>query len=91
VTGKRNKRRPVGETIGGIIVGFDQQIFRTTPPVQELIAKAKPVRTVSGQDGGEFEVVFPDDGVESRAEAPPDDGQEPPVAPPDDRDPRVRR
>jgi hypothetical protein len=64
VTGKRKKRRPVGETIGGIIVGFDQQIFRTTPPVQELIAKAKPVRTVTGQDGGEFEVVFPDDGEE---------------------------
>ena len=58
---KGKKRRPVGETIGGIIVGFDQQIFRTTPPVQELIAKAKPVRTVSGEEGGEFEVVFPDD------------------------------
>ncbi len=61
MTGKRKKRRPIGETIGGIIVGFDQQIFRTTPPVQELIAKAKPVRTVSGQDGGELKVVFPDD------------------------------
>jgi hypothetical protein len=77
VTGKRKKRRPVGETIGGIIVGFDQQIFRTTPPVQELIAKAKPVRTVSGQDGGELEVVFPDDGEPT-----------PPVGPPDDREPR---
>jgi hypothetical protein len=75
VTGKRKKRRPVGETIGGIIVGFDQQIFRTTPPVQELIAKAKPVRTVSGQDGGEFEVVFPDDGET--------DGDEPTTAQPD--------
>ncbi len=72
VTGKRKKRRPVGETIGGIIVGFDQQIFRTTPPVQELIAKAKPVRTVSGQDGGEFEVVFPDDDAETPPTAQPD-------------------
>jgi hypothetical protein len=72
VTGKRKKRRPVGETIGGIIVGFDQQIFRTTPPVQELIAKAKPVRTVTGQDGGEFEVVFPDDGEEAPPVAPDD-------------------
>ncbi len=62
MTGKRRKCRPVGETIGGIIVGFDQQIFRTTPPVQELIAKARPVRGVSGQDGGRFEVVFPEDG-----------------------------
>ena len=65
MTGKRKKRRPVGETIGGIIVGFDQQIFRTTPPVQELIAKGRPVRGVSGQDGSEFEVVFPEDGESS--------------------------
>ena len=62
MTGKRKKRRPVGETIGGIIVGFDQQIFRTTPPVQELIAKGQPVRTLTGQDGSDLEVVFPDDG-----------------------------
>lgn len=56
---KRKKGRPIGETIGGIIVGFDQQIFRTTPPVQELLAKAKGVRGISGEDGSEFEVVFP--------------------------------
>ena len=59
MTGKRKKRRPVGETIGGIIVGFDQQIFWTTTPVQELIVKAKPVRGLSGQDGGDLQVVFP--------------------------------
>ena len=64
MTARKRKGRPIGETIGGIIVGFDQQIFRTTPPVQELIAKARPVRGTSGQDGSEFEVVFPDDGPE---------------------------
>ncbi len=61
MTGKRKKRRPMGETIGGIIVGFDQQIFRTTPPVHELIVKGQPVRGLSGQDGSDLEVVFPDD------------------------------
>ncbi len=61
MTGKRKKRRPVGETIGGIIVGFDQQIFRTMPPVQELIVKGQPVRGLSGEDGSEFQVVFPGD------------------------------
>ena len=61
MTGKRKRRRPVGETIGGIIVGFDQQIFRTTPPVQELIVKGQPVRGLSGEDGGDLEVIFPDD------------------------------
>ena len=69
MTARKRKGRPMGETIGGIIVGFDQQIFRTTPPVQELVAKARPVRGTSGQDGSEFEVVFPDDGL--------DDGPEP--------------
>ena len=68
MTGKRKKRRPVGETIGGIIVGFDQQIFRTTPPVQELIVKAKPVRGLSGQDGSDLQVVFPGDDARPTAE-----------------------
>jgi hypothetical protein len=61
MTGKRKRRRPIGETIGGIIVGFDQQIFRTTPPVQELIVKGQPVRGLSGEDGGDLDVIFPDD------------------------------
>jgi hypothetical protein len=58
----KKKRGPTGQTIGAIIVGFDQQIFRTLPPAQELVLKAKPARGLSGQDG-ELEVVFPDDGV----------------------------
>ena len=56
---KRKKRRPVGETIGGIIVGFDQQIFRTLPPPHELILKGQPVRGLSGQDGSDLVVVIP--------------------------------
>lgn len=56
----KKRRRSSGQTIGAIIVGFDQQIFRTLPPAQELVVKAKPVRGLSGQDG-ELEVVFPDD------------------------------
>jgi hypothetical protein len=58
VTGKR--RRPVGETIGGIIVGFDQQIFRNLPPAQEVVQKSQPVRGLSGLGDG-LEIVFPDD------------------------------
>jgi hypothetical protein len=54
------KRRPTGQTLGAIIVGFDQQIFRTLPPAQELVVKAKPVRGLSGQTPG-LEVTFPDD------------------------------
>ena len=60
----RNKKpgRPLGETIGGILVGFDQQILRNAPPAHELVHKSRPVRGLSGQDA-ELEVVFPDQGV----------------------------
>jgi hypothetical protein len=88
MTAKRKKGRPIGDTLGGIIVGFDQQIFRTTPPVQELIAKGQPVRGVSGEDGSEFEVVFPDDvgapGPPERPDAADEAQQsEPPATKPD--------
>ena len=56
----KKRRGPTGQTIGSIIVGFDQQIFLTLPPAEELIVKAKPVRGVSGQAPG-LEVTFPDD------------------------------
>jgi hypothetical protein len=56
----KRKRAQSGQTIGAIIVGFDQQIFRTLPPAQELVVKAKPVRGLSGKAPG-LEVVFPDD------------------------------
>ena len=56
----KKKRAPTGQTIGAIIVGFDQQIFRTLPPAQELVVRSKPVRGLSGQAPG-LEVVFPDD------------------------------
>lgn len=60
-----SKRKRTGSggpaaAIGGMLAGFDHQIFRTTPPPHELVLKARPVRGLSG-DGGEFEVSFPDD------------------------------
>lgn len=58
---RKKKGRPIGETLGGMIVGFDQQIFRTLPPPHELVQKAAPVRGLTGEGGGDLEVVFPDD------------------------------
>lgn len=58
---KRRKGRPVGETIGGIIVGFDQQIMRTLPPPHELVLKGAPVRGLTAADGGPLEISFPDE------------------------------
>ena len=56
----KKRRRPVGETIGGILVGFDQQIFRDLPPAEELVQKSRPLRGVTGLGDGR-EIVFPDD------------------------------
>jgi hypothetical protein len=56
----KKRRRPLGQTIGGIVVGFDQQIFRNLPPAQELVEKSQPVRGVSGLGDG-LEIVFPDE------------------------------
>ena len=75
----KKRRRPTGETIGGILVGFDQQVFRNLPRAHELVQKSKPVRGVSGQDDG-LEVVFPDDEPTPAAElVEPDPG--PPLEP----------
>jgi len=56
----KKRKRPAGETIGGILVGFDQQIFRDLPPAQELVQQSRPLRGLVGLGDGR-EVVFPDD------------------------------
>lgn len=61
MTASGKKGRPLGETLGGILVGFDQQIMRTLPPPHELVQKGAPVRGLTGGDGGELEILFPDD------------------------------
>jgi hypothetical protein len=50
--------RPLGDTIGGILVGFDQQIMRTLPPPHELVVKASPVRGVSGEGDDDDDLVI---------------------------------
>ena len=45
MTQPRKKRGGLsGETLGGILAGFDQQIMRTLPPPHELVQKGAPVR-----------------------------------------------
>jgi aldose 1-epimerase len=57
----KKKGQSVGQTIGGVIVGFDQQIFRTTPPVNELVAKGTPLAPVAAAGGGTMTVGLPGD------------------------------
>jgi hypothetical protein len=56
----KKPKKPTGGTIGAIIVGFDQQIFRTLPPPHELVVRSTPQRGLSGQDP-ELEIIFPGD------------------------------
>lgn len=68
--GKR-KGPSVGQAIGGIMAGIDGQIFRSTPPAQELVRKGRAVRGLSGQDGSDLAIDWPKDFAQG--EAPPKD------------------
>jgi len=59
------KKRPLrssgglGQTIGGVLVGFDYQVFRAGKPPAELVEAAKPVRGLSGE-GAVLDVDSPE-------------------------------
>ena len=55
------KRPPAGQTIGGILAGFEQQIWRTTPPAQEMVAKGKRLAPIPAEGGGTLTVGFHDE------------------------------
>ena len=61
MTQPRKKRGGLsGETLGGMLAGFDQQIMRTLPPPHELVQKGAPVRGLTGEDGGTITIDLPD-------------------------------
>jgi hypothetical protein len=72
------KKRPLrssggaGQAIGGILAGFDYQVFRASKPTAELVQAAKPVRGLSGEGGDLVNVDYPLDGP------PPEGGVVPP-------------
>jgi hypothetical protein len=45
------RRASVGQTIGGVLFGFEQQVLRTTPPPQELVHHARPDDPMPAGDG----------------------------------------
>jgi len=57
----KKKAESVSQSIGGMLVGFDQQIFRTTPPVNELVAKGDRLAPVAAAGGGTMRVRMPGD------------------------------
>jgi aldose 1-epimerase len=64
---KPRKRKPgVGVTIGGIVPGIEHQIFRTTPPVDELVQSGAPLKPVAAAGGGTLRIAMPGDPGEPR-------------------------
>ncbi len=47
----RRRSAPVGSTIGGILVGFDEQVWRRQPPAQERVGQVDRARTIVAPSG----------------------------------------
>jgi hypothetical protein len=62
VVAKRKKSSSgVGQTIGGILAGFDGQVFRTAPPPHELVRKGDRMPAIPADDCGTLTIELPDD------------------------------
>ena len=55
------RKQPLGQTIGGVLFGFEQQVLRTTPPAQELVHHARPDDPVPAGDGSLVTIRLPVD------------------------------
>ncbi len=62
----RKRRDSLGQTIGGVLFGFEQQVLRTTPPAQELVHHARPDDPVPAGDGSfvTFELPIDDEAAD---------------------------
>ena len=59
VTSKR-KKAPLGQSIGGVLFGFEQQVLRNQPPPHELVHHARPDDPVPAGDGDMVIISIPD-------------------------------
>ena len=55
------KKPPVGQSIGGVLFGFEQQVFRNQPPPHELVHRARPDSPVAAGDGSLLTFELSDD------------------------------
>ena len=58
----KRRKQPLGQTIGGVLFGFEQQIFRNQPPPHELVHHARPDAAVPAGDGTMLTIELPDGG-----------------------------
>jgi hypothetical protein len=57
----QKKKQPLAQSIGGVLFGFEQQIFRNQPPPHELVHQARPDNPVPAGDGTLITIQLPDD------------------------------
>jgi hypothetical protein len=74
------RKQPLGQSIGGVLFGFEQQVFRNQPPPHELVHHARPDDPVPAGDGTMVSFELPDDHRDLDEAAAPDG---PPATPPD--------
>ena len=55
------KKPPLGQSIGGVLFGFEQQVFRNQPPPHELVQHARPDSAIAAGDGSLLTIELPDD------------------------------
>jgi hypothetical protein len=54
------RKQPLGQTIGGVLFGFEQQILRNSPPPEELVRHARPDASVPAGDGTMLTIELPE-------------------------------
>jgi hypothetical protein len=74
---KRGRSGSATTTIGGAMAGFEEQVFKALPRIEELVRRGQDVRGLAA-DGSGLSVGFPPD--EAPGEVP-DASPEPPARP----------
>ena len=60
---KPRRKPPLGQTIGGVLFGFEQQVLRNMPPPEEQVHHARPDDPVPAGDGSTLTITLPGDPV----------------------------
>jgi hypothetical protein len=61
------RKQPLGQSIGGVLFGFEQQVWRNQPPPHELVHHARPDDPVPAGDGGFMTLELPEPVVRAGA------------------------
>jgi effector-binding domain-containing protein len=59
MSGRKRRRQPLGQSIGGVLFGFEQQVWRNQPPPHELVHHARPDDPLPAGDGTFLAIAMP--------------------------------